>query len=189
METSPTQKAYMRGYYRGSKGAWPDHRPPLPPDTTIAAIIRCARALRDAVDGQLAMSCGEDDERESLFGPKIDAFDEAMKECGRWVREGESKTSRQEAAIQRLLDAGYTAEDLEAAADKFAALKEGRTIPPDAAKAGIYLVHWKSGGASLASIGCDESGARWLAPTNWLHPGKLQDHFNDIAMLEKLEVA
>jgi len=34
---------------------------------------------------------------------------------------------------------------------------------------GLYRVYWKSGGGrSLASVGSDENGRRWLAPTNWL---------------------
>lgn len=37
-------------------------------------------------------------------------------------------------------------------------------------KAGIYLVHWKSGGTSLAAIGIGRAGDRWLAPCNWVAP-------------------
>lgn len=33
---------------------------------------------------------------------------------------------------------------------------------------GLYRVYWKSGGSSLASVGSDDSGKRWLAPTNWI---------------------
>ncbi len=32
---------------------------------------------------------------------------------------------------------------------------------------GVYLVRWKSGGASVASVGSLHSGERWLAPANW----------------------
>lgn len=33
---------------------------------------------------------------------------------------------------------------------------------------GVYRIYWKSGGYSLASVGSDERGERWYAPTNWL---------------------
>jgi len=33
---------------------------------------------------------------------------------------------------------------------------------------GIYLLKWKSGGDSLASVGSDYTGRRWFAPTNWI---------------------
>lgn len=44
-------------------------------------------------------------------------------------------------------------------------LKESYRIKP-----GIYLVHWKAGGASLAAVGMSRNGDRWLAPCNWVHP-------------------
>jgi hypothetical protein len=33
-----------------------------------------------------------------------------------------------------------------------------------------YIVEWKSGGTSVATIGVTPSGGRWLAPTNWVSP-------------------
>jgi len=33
---------------------------------------------------------------------------------------------------------------------------------------GLYRIHWKDGGTSLASVGSDASGRRWFAPTNWI---------------------
>ena len=35
-------------------------------------------------------------------------------------------------------------------------------------KHGLYRIHWKSGGSSLASVGSMPDGARWMAPTNWV---------------------
>ncbi len=36
-------------------------------------------------------------------------------------------------------------------------------------KHGLYHVFWKDdGGHSLAAVGSDRRGRRWLAPTNWL---------------------
>lgn len=36
---------------------------------------------------------------------------------------------------------------------------------------GIYRLHWKSGGSSLAAVGSNERGDRWIAPTNWINAG------------------
>ena len=34
-------------------------------------------------------------------------------------------------------------------------------------KSGLYQIHWKAGGMSLAAIGVNHNGTRWMAPTNW----------------------
>ena len=34
---------------------------------------------------------------------------------------------------------------------------------------GIYVIRWKRGGKSLASVGRTIDGTPWLAPTNWVH--------------------
>lgn len=33
---------------------------------------------------------------------------------------------------------------------------------------GLYRIYWKHGGSSLAAVGSDASGNRWVAPTNWI---------------------
>lgn len=35
-------------------------------------------------------------------------------------------------------------------------------------KHGLYRVYWKSGPYSLAAIGSNSAGEKWLAPTNWI---------------------
>jgi hypothetical protein len=52
---------------------------------------------------------------------------------------------------------------------------------------GLYRVFWKSGGDSLAAIGMNSDGSRWLAPTNWVSPGQLEKHWDDIERLERIE--
>lgn len=37
-------------------------------------------------------------------------------------------------------------------------------------KLGVYRIWWKSGGSSVASIGNDYNGNRWMAPANWTCP-------------------
>lgn len=33
---------------------------------------------------------------------------------------------------------------------------------------GLYEIFWKSGGSSLAAVGSNANGYRWVAPTNWI---------------------
>lgn len=33
---------------------------------------------------------------------------------------------------------------------------------------GLYIIFWKEGGYSLASVGSTNSGKRWMAPINWV---------------------
>ncbi len=54
---------------------------------------------------------------------------------------------------------------------------------------GIYRVYWKSGGSSVAALGCLPNGDRWLAPTNWLHPTEDQHVWRSVELLEALAVA
>lgn len=35
-------------------------------------------------------------------------------------------------------------------------------------KHGVYIIFWKSGGKSLASIGSMPNGERWVSPCNWV---------------------
>jgi hypothetical protein len=32
---------------------------------------------------------------------------------------------------------------------------------------GVYRIHWKNGGTSVASVGQLHNGSRWIAPSNW----------------------
>ncbi len=42
------------------------------------------------------------------------------------------------------------------------------TIEVQQLRHGLYIIHWKSGGSSLASVGSFASGQRWVAPSNWV---------------------
>lgn len=37
---------------------------------------------------------------------------------------------------------------------------------------GLYILFWKDGGNSLASVGSLHDGTRWFAPTNWTNKSK-----------------
>lgn len=47
---------------------------------------------------------------------------------------------------------------------------------------GIYKIYWKSGGSSLASIGYDRFGKKWMAPCNWINMDKtyIEDRIEEI---------
>ena len=34
---------------------------------------------------------------------------------------------------------------------------------------GLYRIHWKDEGTSLAAVGQSGGGLAWYAPTNWIH--------------------
>ena len=38
----------------------------------------------------------------------------------------------------------------------------------DKLELGLYIIYWKSGGASLAAVGCLSDGTHWIAPSNWI---------------------
>ena len=78
--------AWGKGYATGSKGRWPDHQPPVPPDPIAASIVSAARALRDEADAVIA-TFDEDDPISIRLAEKIDAFDAAMAELGKWLKE------------------------------------------------------------------------------------------------------
>lgn len=52
----------------------------------------------------------------------------------------------------------------------------------------LYVVHWKSGGTTLASIGMTEDGGRWLAPVNWVFPTGRQGIWRKVEKVEQIEV-
>jgi hypothetical protein len=57
---------------------------------------------------------------------------------------------------------------------------------PRVAAHGLYRIHWKSGGTSLAAIGSMSNGNRWIAPTNWLAPST-DPSSSSWAEIERLE--
>jgi hypothetical protein len=54
---------------------------------------------------------------------------------------------------------------------------------------GLYRVYWKGegGGSSLAAVGSDRHGRRWLAPTNWITVESTPAR-NPWRMVEKVEL-
>ena len=41
---------------------------------------------------------------------------------------------------------------------------------------GVYRIYWKVGGNSVASIGSDDYGNQWFAPSNWtFNPKRIYD--------------
>lgn len=84
-EERARRNAYARGYAAGRRGAWPEHRPPQPPNEVIAKLMAAARKLRDAVDGELAALL-PDDEWQRTLGEPVDAVDEALTAVSDWLK-------------------------------------------------------------------------------------------------------
>lgn len=61
-------------------------------------------------------------------------------------------------------------------------------------KLGVYRIYWTSGGYSVASIGQDYHGDRWIAPSNWTcekgrNPTALmKDYIEEIERIELIDV-
>jgi len=55
-------------------------------------------------------------------------------------------------------------------------------------KHGLYKIHWKSGGSSLASVGSFASGQRWFAPTNWINSITEQNAIESWKSIERMEL-
>lgn len=66
--------------------------------------------------------------------------------------------------------------------------KDGANLKFNDCPLGLYRVYWESGGSSLAAIGFDSKGDRWIAPTNWLTTARMRDlgEFGEIAQLQPL---
>ena len=85
--TPEERRAYARGYHAGSRSAWPEHRPPRPPDELCAELIDAMRRLRDCADGWLAMFCAEDDDQmHSEIAEGIDHADVVLAKVSEWLR-------------------------------------------------------------------------------------------------------
>lgn len=69
---------------------------------------------------------------------------------------------------------------------------KGRRQIRERVKPGLYRVHWKSGGQSLAAIGCGYNGDNWIAPINWVStatiPALEDGTFGEIETLELIDV-
>ncbi len=53
---------------------------------------------------------------------------------------------------------------------------------------GLYKIYWKSGGSSLASVGSDRGGARWMAPVNWVSPiSSHADHWKAVRKIKLIK--
>lgn len=80
------KRAYRTGYNAGSRGAWPEHRPPMPPGNKLRALVLAARELRDAADCICAV-LDDDDEFVKMLAPRIDEMDYVMIAWSSWLIE------------------------------------------------------------------------------------------------------
>lgn len=85
-KTPAEQLAYMRGYNAGRNRQWPEHRPPVPPDGEMRALLLAAMELRDATDN-FTGGLMPDDDFCIVLDPKIDNLNAALGRFTRWLTE------------------------------------------------------------------------------------------------------
>lgn len=56
---------------------------------------------------------------------------------------------------------------------------------------GLYRIYWYGGGSSLAAVGQDGHGCRWLAPINWnfTSEGPSFTSWSEVTRVEKIDVS
>ena len=75
---------YSRGYEHSKVGRWPLHKPPFPPEPVIAELMAALRALRDAIDGEVA-KFEQDDPINQALSPFITRADKAQEAVSLWL--------------------------------------------------------------------------------------------------------
>jgi len=51
---------------------------------------------------------------------------------------------------------------------------------------GAYKIYWKSGQSSVATIYMDYGGTKWIAPSNWVGPSRLESVLPSIKRFKPL---
>lgn len=84
MRTEDEKRAYAKGYNAGRRNDWPAHRPPVPPEPVLAALVKALSDLRDGVDGACA-TLDESDELTAQLSPLVDAANDALVGLTEWA--------------------------------------------------------------------------------------------------------
>lgn len=93
MTNDDYRRGYSKGYFSGSRTAWPLYHPPRPPDPIIAELVTALINLRDTADLICAMF-DEDDDVFNKFDEPINQATEALSKLGEWVKTPEERTTR-----------------------------------------------------------------------------------------------
>jgi len=87
--TADEKRAYSRGYNAGSRGKWPEHAPPNPPQEHVLALFVAAKSLADAAAAVLQVVL-PDDGPDGLFTQmqqEVNRVDAAFETISRWLRQ------------------------------------------------------------------------------------------------------
>ena len=84
IEDRELKRAYSRGYNAGRAGYWPCHRPPLPPEPHVQALMEALSELRDVADTITAV-LEPNDEFSIILGPRIDQANNALMQVSNWL--------------------------------------------------------------------------------------------------------
>ena len=78
------RNAYSRGYQQAIANRWPLHKTPYPSEPIIGELVAALRALRDAIDGELA-KFEENDPLNAALSPFIERADKAQTAVALWL--------------------------------------------------------------------------------------------------------
>lgn len=78
-------RGYSKGYAAGKKGAWPEYKPPNPPQEQVQALFVAAKNLADATQNVLNAII-PDDEIFIELKNKLDSVDGAFCEISSWLK-------------------------------------------------------------------------------------------------------
>jgi hypothetical protein len=84
VRTDDEKRAYAKGYNAAQRHAWPEHRPPVPPEPVLAALVKALSGLRDVAD-DLCATLDEEDPVAARLAPLVDVADEAMAGLTAWL--------------------------------------------------------------------------------------------------------
>lgn len=88
--TDELTRAYLKGYYAGSRGRWPNHKPPNPPQEQVLALFVAAKDLADAANDVLSVIIPDEDIFIALKN-QLDSVDSAFSEISKWLRDQGAK--------------------------------------------------------------------------------------------------
>lgn len=82
------KRGYSKGYFAGSRRAWPEFKPPNPPQEDVLALFIAAKDLADAAHDVLNVIIPDEPIFMELKN-QVDSIDDAFCKISRWLKEND----------------------------------------------------------------------------------------------------